>query len=252
MLFCDLRGFSAISELLGPTKTFELIGRVMDALSDCAFAHGGVVVDYIGDALLTMWGAPDKQPDHAVLACRAALAMLDKLPQLNAEWQPIMGQQLCLGIGIDTGRARVGNTGSHRKFKYGPLGNTVNLASRVQGASKYLKSSFLITGSTRAQLGSEFDVRRLSKVRVVNIDEPVDLYEVSAGGRENFRDRKNRYEQALDFFEKQDYNEAARILGTLLADYPGEGPSLVLLSRTVNAMLEGTPAGHPVWELPGK
>jgi adenylate cyclase len=252
VLFCDLRGFSAISELLGPTKTFELIGRVMDALSDCAFAHGGVVVDYIGDALLTMWGAPDKQPDHAVLACRAALAMLDKLPQLNAEWQPIMGQQLCLGIGIDTGRARVGNTGSHRKFKYGPLGNTVNLASRVQGASKYLKSSFLITGSTRAQLGSEFDVRRLSKVRVVNIDEPVDLYEVSAGGRENFRDRKNRYEQALDFFEKQDYNEAARILGTLLADYPGEGPSLVLLSRTVNAMLEGTPAGHPVWELPGK
>lgn len=252
VLFGDVRGFSTISEQLGPAKTFELIGKVMDELSDCAFAHGGVLVDYVGDELMTMWGAPEKQADHATLACRAALDMLLKLPKLNAEWQPVMGQPLCLGIGINTGRARVGNTGSRRKFKYGPLGNTVNLASRVQGAGKYLKSSLLITGLTREQLGPGFDVRRVSKVRVVNIDEPVDLYEVTAGGEKNFLDVKNRYEQALELFEKMQFKEAARILGMLLGDYPDEGPSVVLLSRTVNAMLEGPSPGHPVWELPGK
>src|SRR5262249_18269633 len=83
ILFCYLRGFSRISEPLGAVRTVEWVSDVMEALSECVLAHNGVLVDYIGDELMAMWGAPEEQPDHARLACRAGLAMLDQLPQLN-------------------------------------------------------------------------------------------------------------------------------------------------------------------------
>ncbi len=169
ILFCDIRGFSSFSERLGPARTVAWISDVMEVLSDCALSHRGVVVDYIGDELMAMWGAPEKQADHAKLACEAALAMQEQLPKLNERWQSFLGAPMGLGIGMNSGVARVGNTGSQRKFKYGPLGNTVNLASRVQGATKYLKTKLLITGSVQAQLGPEFDARQLCKARVVNI-----------------------------------------------------------------------------------
>ncbi len=155
LLFCDIRGFSRISEHLGPAKTVRWINGVMGTLSDCVLAHGGVLVDYIGDELMAMWGAPAEQPDHARLACRAALQMLEILPEMNEEWIGEIGQPFDLGIGLNTGIARVGNTGSRHKFKYGPLGNTVNMASRVQGVTKYLKVRLLVTQATRERLGKE-------------------------------------------------------------------------------------------------
>src|SRR5207302_9074849 len=140
ILFCDIRGFSRISERLGPTRTVSWINHVLGELSECVLAHQGVLVDYIGDELMAMWGAPGVQPDHAKLACRAGLAMLESLPRLNEHWLSVLEEPMGLGVGINTGLARVGNTGTQRKFKYGPLGGTVNLASRVQGANKFLKT----------------------------------------------------------------------------------------------------------------
>src|SRR5207302_3809188 len=182
LLFCDIRGFSRISERLGPEGTVEWLGSVMGTLSDCVRAHAGVLMDYIGDELIAMWGAPEAQPNHPRLACRAALDMLDALRELNQRWEKSLGEPINLGIGVNTGIAQVGNTGTHHKFKYGALGNTVNLASRVQGATKHLKTKLLITGATHARLGTGFDARRLCRVRVVNIHEPVDLYELPPPG----------------------------------------------------------------------
>ena len=156
LLFCDIRGFSRISERLGPRGTVQWIGDVMGVLSDCVLAHAGVLVDYIGDELVAMWGAPAAQPEHARLACLAAIDMLKAVPGINQRWSTTLQEPMALGIGVNSGIARVGNTGSHHKFKYGPLGNTVNLASRVQGATKYLRSPILVTGSTHSQLGSGF------------------------------------------------------------------------------------------------
>jgi adenylate cyclase len=224
----------------------------MGVLSDCVIDHRGVLVDYIGDELMAMWGAPEEQPDHAELACRAALAMLDRLPALNARWQPVVNSPTGVGIGLNTGLARVGNTGSNRKFKYGPLGNTVNLASRVQGATKYLQAGLIVTGSTWDRLGPGFATRRLCKVRVVNIDQPVDLYEVVSHRDEGETDLTRRYEQALREFEDQHFRVAAAILGNLLVDCPHDGATLMLMSRVVEALLHPPVAFDPVWELPGK
>jgi adenylate cyclase len=252
LLFCDIRGFSRISEQLGPAGTVAWIGDTMATLSECVRDRQGVLVDYIGDELIAMWGAPEAQPDHPRLACSAALDMLKRLPGLNERWRSELGEPMALGIGVNTGVARVGNMGSPQKFKYGPLGNTVNLASRVQGATKYLKCPLLITGATRQQLDDSFHPRRLARVRVVNIAEPVELYELADPSRPGWSEARTQYEKALESFEKGEYRSASRILGELLARLPDDGPALVLLYRAVQCRVEGPSASGPVWELPGK
>jgi adenylate cyclase len=252
LLFCDIRGFSRISERLGPEGTVRWVGQVMGALSDCVLKHQGVLVDYIGDELLAMWGAPVAQPDHAQLACLAALDMIGSLPGLNERWEAILGEPLNIGVGINTGVARVGNTGSTHKFKYGPLGNPVNLASRVQGATKYLKCPLLVTQYTQSKLDDRFHTRKLCSVRVINIKQPVDLYELAPADRKFWPEIKSKYEEALKLFIECSYRPAARILGNLLGEVQDDGPSLVLMSRAVNAWVNGPDEQHPVWDLPGK
>jgi len=252
ILFADIRGFSRISERLGPARTVEWINDVMSDLSQCVLTHDGVLVDYIGDELMAMWGAPDVQPDHARRACQAALDMLDVIPRLNERWGPVLETTMGLGIGINTGEARVGNTGSRQKFKYGPLGNTVNLASRVQGATKYLKAGLLITDSTYRQLNGAFHTRRLCSVSVVNIKQPVDLHELVLPGRPEWEDLRQRYEAALAEFERQEFRDAAGILGNLLTDHRLDGPSILLLSRVVPYLVEDPQDFDPVWKLQGK
>jgi adenylate cyclase len=252
ILFCDIRGFSRITQELGAAKTVALVNDVMEVLSEIVVESEGVLVDYVGDELMAMWGAPDEQPDHACRACRAALDMLGKIPELNARWKSVLNQSFSVGIGVNTGPVQVGNTGSHRKFKYGPLGNAVNLASRVQGATKYLHSPLLVTGTTFAQLGDPFRGRRLCSVQVVNIREPVQLFELVDQPPESWDLLRTHYEQALDRFERSNFRTAASLLSSTLTDFSDDGPSLLLLSRAVNALVDGPEASHPVWELPGK
>ena len=252
ILFCDIRGFSRVSSRLGPAGTVDWIGDVMDTLSDCVREYQGVLVDYIGDELMAMWGAPKAEPDQARLACRAALAMIGKVPWLNEKWREILGEEMDLGVGVNTGIARVGNTGSKHKFKYGPLGDTVNLASRIQGATKFLKTRLLVTGATREKLGDGFQVRRIGKVEVINIKEPVQLYELAPDDHPDMQSWRDSYETALACFEEKSFHEAARTLGELFTRAQGDGPSLVLLHRAVNYMIEEPLDFNPVWKLPGK
>ncbi len=252
LLFCDIRRFSHLSGRLSPRTTLEWINSVMSTLSDCVLAQQGVLVDYLGDEIMAMWGAPKPQPDQGRLACLAALAMHDQLPPLNERWQSTLPEAMRFGIGINVGEARVGNTGSRQKFKYGPLGNMVNLASRVQGATKYFKCQILITGEVRADLDDSFCTRRLGSVRVMNIDEPVMLHELAPAGRPEWTTVKGAYEEALGQFESRNFTATTRILGKLLNSFPEDGPSLVLLSRAVSYQLEEPELFSPVWDLPGK
>jgi adenylate cyclase len=249
VLFADLRGFSSISEKLSPKTTMEWITDVLQELSVCVLQHDGVVLDYLGDEIVAMWGAPRPQHDQADLACRAAIEMLRKLPDLNERWKGRLGATVDLGIGINTGKAQVGNKGSKAKFSYGPLGDTVNLASRVQGATKYLKTSLLLTEATRQKLVTPLPLRRLCRVEVMHKAVAVELYELVPA--EQFtEDLRERYEQALAEFENGGFRPAARTLGQLYAQY-SDGPSLVLLQRAVNGMVDGSSASA-VWKLPGK
>src|SRR5260370_21082121 len=160
VLFSDIRGFSRLSERLGPTETCRLVSYVMEKLTNRIREFEGVVVDYTGDGVMAMWNAPATQSDHAAKACRAALGMIGDLPGMDAEWKERLGVPLKLGIGLNTGPALCGNPGSAHKFKYGPLGHAVNLGSRTEGATKQLGVPLLITGGTRALLDESFLSRR--------------------------------------------------------------------------------------------
>ncbi|MDF1753246.1 MAG: response regulator [Verrucomicrobiales bacterium] len=255
MLFCDVREFSRISERLGPAQTVDWLSGIMGEFSSHVIDLGGVLVDYTGDELLAMWGAPNHQPNHAELASKAALAMLASLVELNKKWAPIVGADTEVGVGINSGSALVGNIGTHRKFKYGPLGTSVNLASRVQGATKYLKTPLLITGNTAAQLDSSFRTRRLCQVQVQNILEPVDLYElVDPNIGPAWAEQATRYEKALELFEQYKLRESSTVLSHVLFETQNDGPCLQLMSRVVNAMLADLPKEEfsPIWTLPGK
>ena len=252
VLFCDIRGFSRITEKLGPARTVEWISDVMGVLSQCVLDREGVVVDYVGDEVMAMWGAPEDQTDHAERACRTALAMVESLPRLNERWQAILQEPLSVGIGVNSGIAQVGNVGSKIKFKYGALGNTVNLGSRVQGATKYLKASLLVTDATRSGLNDSYLTRRLCQVRVVNIVQPVTLFELAMPNVPNWNALKAGYEEALEEFTRGEFRQACNLLGRLIRDFPNDGPALLLLARAVNCLVEEPNPFDPVMVLSGK
>jgi adenylate cyclase len=257
VLFCDVRGFSRASAELGAEGTARWMNDVMEQLSVCVRQEAGVLVDYIGDELMAMWGAPVEQPDQAERAARAALAMLECIPSLNDRW----GDQLhrvgpmAVGIGVHTGEAFVGNTGSTIKFKYGPLGDTVNKASRVQGLTKYLRCALLVTRDTRAKLGAKFIARRVVHSRVVNIPQTFDVFEVDsaeAAGAEDRRAFFGESEGALGMLEAEQFPEAARRAGQLLQEHRGDGPSLLTLSRATQMLVTPDTPFSKVWEPTGK
>ena len=252
LLFCDLRGFSRISERIGPEGTNKLMSAIFDALSKCVQDQSGVLVDYLGDGMLAMWGAPGHQPDHAKRCVIAAQKMQMQIPLINEKWGKQIGESIALGIGINSGKTWVGNTGSSIKFKYGPLGPSVNLASRVEGLTKYLRSYLLITGATKKLLGDSFLTRRVCKTTVVNVVEPVDIYEVFVESNEKSKRLKQVTEQALIELEKNNFREASKISGFSLAEFPDDGPLILILHRAVEMLMNPTQAFQPVWHPPGK
>lgn len=252
VLFCDIRGFSTVTERIGPVQSIAWINDIFTTLSECVLAHDGVLVNYIGDELMAMWGAPGNQPDHAARACRAALEMLEQIGPLGEKWNNILQAPFGLGIGINSGQASVGNTGSTKKFIYGPLGNTVNIASRMQGITKQIGVSGLISGQT-AELASrvgKFQTRRLAKARVVGIAQPLDIVELCQQGCPS--DLAVRYEAALGSYEDGDLQVAAGRLASLVQDYPEDRPTIILLSRTVEMLTQPDRPFDSVWNLSHK
>ncbi len=253
VMFADIRGFSRISERLGPERTMAWIQDTMGTLSQYILASDGTLVDYVGDELMAMWGAPLSQSNHAELACEAATAMLQGLPEISQRWEKELGTSIELGIGINSGVARVGNTGSRQRLKYGPLGDTVNVASRVQGASKYLGADCLFTGSTLAALTKAPPTRRLSRVQMINIEHAVDIYELPCNPGADWVTVQTRYEKVLLTLENQNVGTARDLARALAMEYPTDRAAAALLERIDSAQHESkNPGDTSIWCLPGK
>lgn len=252
VLFCDIVGFSRISERLGAIDTIRWLSDVLDALAACVMDEGGVLVNYVGDQIMAMWGAPEAQPDHADRACRTAIAMMKVLPQFDRRWRSTIGARTEASIGINSGEAFVGNVGTPRKFQYGALGNMVNLASRVQSATKYVRAPVLMTHHTQARLKIRPPHRRLGKFRVNNIEEPVGLFELAASPPADWLPLRRGYERALACFEKHQLGKASSLLGNLLVKYPNDGPSLLLMSRVAASLFSDETTFDPVWTFSAK
>ena len=155
ILFCDLRNFTPLAEGMKdePERLTHLVNRILTPLSTAALDQGGTIDKYIGDCVMAFWNAPLDDPDHAAHAVAAGLAMLAAIDRLNAEFAAEGSEaRLAVGVGINTGACVVGNMGSDRRFDYTALGDAVNYASRLEGASKACGAALLFSAATAAAL----------------------------------------------------------------------------------------------------
>ena len=242
VLIGDIRGFSGISERLKPSDTSEWVQDVLDQLSNIVLAHDGVLVDYIGDEIIAMWGAPEKQPKHAEMACRCASEMISKIPKISKKWEAKIGAATTVGIGINSGVAFVGNTGSKIKFKYGPLGDTVNRASRVQGLTKHLKVDALITSQTYQKLPVDLPTRRIGRARVVNINDPIEIFQL-LGADTCESQNQSVFEDALTKLEQGEISAAAELINQNLDFENPDHPTLMMLDELIRRTISGEASG---------
>ncbi len=258
LLASDVRNSSALAGRMGE-RYFDLSRDLMGRLTLRIAEAGGVVVDYAGDGILAMWNAPEPLEDHADRACRAALAMVAELAELNAIWADELGGPLAVGIGVHTGEALVGNAGSRWKVKYGPVGNVVNTASRVEGATKHLGVPIVISEATRESLQGRLPTRRLCRARLVGLSDPIVLHELYAGTPdEEWEAHRTSYEAALKQFEVGAFPQAGRRLQHHLGQWADDGarpdpPALALLGRVVTC-LQASPTSSfaPEWDFGSK
>ncbi len=174
ILFCDIRGFTTIAEDMkdDPEGLTTLVNRLLTPLSDAVLAQGGTIDKYIGDCLMAFWNAPLEDPDHAIHAVAAARDMLAALARVNGELEAEakaagrLPRTLRIGIGINTGECIVGNMGSARRFDYSALGDAVNLASRLEGASKDYGIPLLLGERTAALAAAKFPIAELDRINV--------------------------------------------------------------------------------------
>ena len=247
VLFCDIRGFSRITERIGPANAMAWIQDTMTSLSHEVQILDGVLVDYVGDEMFAMWGAPDKVPDHATRAASAAKQMMALSVEMSRRWKDSIPEGFEFGIGLCTGTAHVGNTGSKQKFKYGPMGKTVNLGSRIQGLTKHWRVETLMNEETALRLPSDIPKRRICQARVVGMDECTTLYELCSN-HDRAQDMLRRdYENALRSYEAGDHREAAQAFSDLAKRFPNDGPSLMMLVRAVQEMADPRDNFDPVW-----
>lgn len=230
VLFADLRGFSTICTQLSASDTYQMLGDVLDTLTNIVLENGGTLIDYYGDGLAAMWNAPLDQPRHVALACETALAMQEALDSLSSRWEHLLAAPLALGVGIHTGPAQVGNIGSHRQHKYGPRGTTVNLASRLEQATKRVEAPIVVTREVVSQLAGDAIVYRLCQAQLAGLAQPIDLFALLPPSTTAVTLAAiPQYEAALAAFEDGNLEAAKEVLEAI--ETTAELPMQFLLSE---------------------
>jgi class 3 adenylate cyclase/CHASE2 domain-containing sensor protein len=246
ILFSDLASFTSISESLTPEALVDLLNTYLTAMTDIVEAHGGFVDKYIGDAIVAVFGAPLDDPAHAQQAVEAALDCRARLRDLRGQLSLPDNRELAARIGVNTGPTLVGNIGSQRRFNYTVIGDTVNLAARLEGANKAYATDILITAETAAACGPDIALREIDQVRVVGRAEPVAIFEPldrAANIDAATRARLDRFAQALADLRSRLFEEAAAEFG----DLADTGDQIAAsLARRATALAAAPPG--PDWD----
>jgi len=182
ILFSDLRGFTTMSETMDPEQVAALLNEYFDAMTGAIFKYRGMINDFVGDAVMAVFGAPLTDRDHALHGVQAALAMAEALEALNLKWKGEGLPQLRMGIGIHSGEVFAGNVGGRSRVKYTLIGDAVNVASRVEGLNKELGTTMLITEATRRLLGDRVEARDRGPREVKGRAELVHVHELQGLG----------------------------------------------------------------------
>ena len=245
VLFADLAGFTSLSERLGD-RVVPIVSQFLELASQAVETEGGTVDKFIGDAVMAFWGAPSPDADQALHACRAALALADAMAAAQGRGEPL--GELRVRIGLHTGPAIVGNVGSTRRLNYTALGDTVNLAARLEGVNKVYGTTILLSAATATAAGAAIVTREIDTVAVYGRNEGVRLYELLGRAGTAPSPTDARYADALARYRAGHFADAA----ALVAKRP-DGPSRWLAARCRALAADPPAAGwQPVPQLDAK
>lgn len=240
VLFCDVKGFSGTSEGMTPQGLVKVMNRYFSAMSAPIREHGGVIDKYIGDAIMAYWGPPfTEDADQARLACLAALDMLERVASLRAEFPELLGLRTLpfpfdIRVGIATGEALVGSIGSELMMSYTVMGDTVNLASRLEGANKVYGGRVLVSAATVAGADEAIETREIDRVVLLGQTQQQAIFEIM--GRKGKLtpvqvEMRTHYSEGLAAYRERHWDEARRAFAAALESVPNDGPSMAFIKR---------------------
>ena len=236
VMFCDIRGFTTISESMPPKQLSRMINAYLTHMTEVIHQHRGTIDKFIGDAIMSFWGAPLPDLDHPRNAVTSALEMQRKLPDMNAYFTKMGWPQIRIGIGINSGMMNVGNMGSEYRMSYTVLGDAVNIASRLERLTKEYGVPIIVSQATH-DVTLDFVYRDLDRVRVMGKDEPVGLFE-PLGRRDQLSARTLEdlrvYYEALALYRGQQWGEADEAFQYLANQEPDNRLYRLYLDRVQN------------------
>ena len=250
VMFCDMKGFTTLSEGMTPQGLVKVMNRYLSTMSEPIRRHGGVIDKYIGDAIMAYWGPPFvEETDESQFACLAAIEMIKRIAPLRKEVTELLGVRVIptecdVRIGLATGEALVGSIGSDVMMNYTVMGDTVNLAARLEAANKLYGSRSLIAEATVAKTDEAIQFREIDRLMVAGQTNPQAVFEL-LGRKDELTPKQDllrtRYADALAAYRAQRWDQARAAFHAVLETVPTDGPSLALLSRIDH--LQGHPPG---------
>jgi adenylate cyclase len=235
--FSDIESFTTLSEHLTPTDLVRHLAQYLDCMSETIRDHQGTIDKFIGDGIMAFWNAPNAVPDHAAQACHAALRAQERLAALRPQWEAAGQPAFKARIGLHTGEVIVGNFGTEERFAYTAMGDTVNLASRLEGQNKAYGTYICASEAVRDAAGPAFEWRRLDRVAVVGRHEGTDVYEL-LGERGTVAPEvlaaRDRYEAALEAYFAQRFAEAMAGFGAAAELRPTDRAAPLMAQRAGN------------------
>ena len=236
VLFSDVRGFTTISEGMDPKQLTQLMNALLTPMTRVIHKHRGTIDKYMGDAIMSFWGAPLEDPDHARHALHAAMEMMVELKIMQKDFKSRGWPPINIGIGLNTGNMNVGNMGSEFRMAYTVLGDSVNLGARLEGLTKEYGVNIIVSESTKESI-PEFTYRDLDLVRVKGKNEPIAIFEPI--GHEDEIDEATtlelaRYNQALQSFRAQNWDQAETDFFALSQIHPDRFLYQVYLNRVTH------------------
>ncbi len=219
--FSDVAGFTSISESLSPEELVHLLNDFLSEMTDIILSYGGTLDKYEGDAIIAFWNAPLDQPDHAVRACRAALDCQKRLEELRPKFAQKSGHELFMRVGLNSGPAVVGNMGSHSRFDYTAMGDTINMASRLEGACKHYSVPILVGDTTFQMAKDAIAAREVDLIRVVGKSKSERVYQIleeKSQASPDMQENVEAFHQALDLYRNKKWDDALNLFKKIKDD----------------------------------
>jgi len=262
IMFCDMKGFTTLSEGMTPQGLVKVMNRYLSTMSEPIRRHGGVIDKYIGDAIMAYWGPPFvEETDEGQFACLAASEMIKRIAPLREEVTELLGVRVIptecdVRIGVATGEALVGSIGSEIMMNYTVMGDTVNLAARLEAANKLYGSRSLIAAATIAKTDDTIQFREIDRLMVAGQTQPQAVFEL-LGRKDELTPKQDllrtRYADGLLAYRAQRWEQARAAFRAVLEAVPTDGPSATLLSR-IDHLQEHPPSADwdGAWRLENK